>query len=322
MSLVLDRKDISLYLLDLPVELEGYSYFLNSWLLRDKERDLSILVDPGPSETIPYLLKGMTGAGVSEPQIVLLTHIHMDHSGGAGHLAQIFPHVPFVVAEKGIKHLVDPSRLWESSLATLGEKALKYGLMRPVPPENLQVQDKMLTHLISIIETPGHASHHRSYLYRDILFCGEACGVHLPWMEEIFPGLKTEARPSLPYLRPATPPPFDFEVTVNSLLKLKELFQPSLMCYSHYGFSLEPGKMISSHMEQLSLWRDLIGEYLMTLAASERPAEDTLLQGILLNLLLEKDPRLEGFGLLDREIRKREQYFLINSIRGFVKWLA
>jgi len=323
MSMVLERKDISLYLLDLPVELEGYSYFLNSWLLKDKEQGLSILVDPGPSETIPHLVRAMAREGVLEPHIVLITHVHIDHSGGAGHLAEIFPGVSFVVAEKGIKHLSEPSRLWESSLATLGDKALAYGSIRPVPAGNLQVQNNSLSHLLTVIETPGHASHHRSYLYRDILFCGEAAGVHLPWKEEIFSALgNARVRSSLHYLRPATPPPFNFQVTVSSLLKLQELFlQPSLMCYSHYGFTSEPSKMLASHMEQLFLWRDLIGEYLRPEALSEIRGEDAFIQEALLNLLLEKDPRLAGFGLLDANIRKREEYFLLNSIKGFVKSL-
>ena len=79
--------------------------------------------------------------------------------------------------------------------------------------------------------------------------------------------------------------------------------------------------MLASHMEQLFLWRDLIGEYLRPEALSEIRGEDAFIQEALLNLLLEKDPRLAGFGLLDANIRKREEYFLMNSIKGFVKSL-
>jgi len=317
---VLERDDIALFLLDLPLDLEGYSFFLNSWILWDREREWTLLVDPGPSSTMEALLAGMDQSGCPEPDMILLTHIHMDHSGVAGYLSERFPQVPFLVSEKGIRHLAHPRKLWESSLATLGEKAMKYGPPKPVPVKNLRMEGLEIPEFLSIIETPGHASHHRSYLYRDILFCGEAGGVHLPWDESVFQGMNQYTDVSIPYLRPATPPPFDLAVTLDSLSRLMELKTSSILCYSHYGFSDEPLRMLASHRDQLLLWEKIIGNYPLNGDKSVIHDEGELCRCVLEHVL-ERDPRLAGFDLLSKDIRNREEYFLLNSIRGFVQAL-
>ncbi len=79
----------NLYLLDLPQNVEGFRRFIGSWVL--KEYDSALLVDVGPANTIRLLEKGLRKLGINRVEYVLLTHIHLDHAGGIGHLIELQP---------------------------------------------------------------------------------------------------------------------------------------------------------------------------------------------------------------------------------------
>ena len=140
------------------------------------------LVDLGPASTVPALEKSLSTLGVEELDYVLLTHIHLDHAGGIGHLVKIFPGTRIVVPFRGRKHLIDPSRLWEGSLKTLGEMVLTFGEMIAVSEDDI-LKNTISIDGLEVWDTPGHASHHQSFLYKrgdeNILFPGEAAGVML-----------------------------------------------------------------------------------------------------------------------------------------------
>src|ERR671923_2912711 len=123
-----------------------------------------VIVDPGPESTLDTLLAEL---GDWRPRTILLTHIHLDHAGAAGALAQRWPDVEVWVHERGAPHLVDPSRLVASATRLYGDEFERlWGEVVPIPEGNLRVLSGGETIGPWHVEyTPGHASHHLSYLH-------------------------------------------------------------------------------------------------------------------------------------------------------------
>jgi len=186
------------------------------------------LIETGPSNGLNRLLNWLESKGYSVDDIkyVLVTHIHLDHAGAAGHLIQQNQNIKIFVHPRGYKHLANPSKLWNASLDTIGYVAKIYGEPLPVPPENLIVpEDGYLLDIgneaIRIIYTPGHASHHMSlFLERfKILFTGDSAGLY-----------------HYNTLIPTTPKPHNVEKSLNSLRKMMDL-HPSKLAFTHYGIA-------------------------------------------------------------------------------------
>ena len=287
-------------LVQIPLDqrLPGFQSFISAWLYRN---DTTILVDPGPSSTIGLLISTLAALGVKALDAILITHIHIDHAGGAGDLHLRFPDTPIFCHEKARKHLVSPTRLWEGSLKTLGDTARAYGPMRPVA-EKYIFEAGLADRLgITALDTPGHAPHHSSYLVEGILFAGEAGGVFYDGIE------------GAPYLRPATPPRFFLETSVNSLNLLIDT-PHELYCYGHFGCTKSTPELLTAHKRQLLRWRDVI--------ADEKKRDSTHgLARRCLQRLIHTDPLLGAFDLMPEAVQARERYFLTNSIRGFIGYL-
>ena len=114
-------QDLKIVLIDLPVEkLPGFHHFLSSWLIIDESSSRTILIDVGPVSSVPVLVQSIEAVGVSKLDFILLTHVHLDHSGGLGHLLKKFESAKVLAHPKGKKHLLNPKRLWESSVEVLG----------------------------------------------------------------------------------------------------------------------------------------------------------------------------------------------------------
>ncbi len=287
-----------LYLIDLDQPITGFRNFISCWLVQ--KNGLNILIDPGPSSTILYLSSILKKAGVKQIDLILLTHIHIDHAGGTGLLLKKFPQARVICHPKAIKHLVNPEKLWNGSLAVLGKLADVYGLVPPVPEINLIFQPEFKINDLNIkaFETPGHAPHHLVFQIEDLLFIGEVAGVHIP-----IPGGF--------YLRMATPPVFKYEIYKNSLQKAARL-QARQLCFGHYGYHKDPSFVFSQALKQLELWMEIIGQMLEKGITQEQK---------IFSHLLNVDPLLASFQQLPLDIQEREHYFAQNSIKGIKEYL-
>lgn len=168
----------------LDLYFQDRSHIIASYLL--PHADGVALVETGPGSTFPMLQArlaehGLTPADISE---VLLTHIHLDHAGAAGHLAE---HGATIYAHHvGVPHLSDPQRLLASATRIYGDDMDRlWGDMHPVPEDQLVALDDADTiglgnHTALALDTPGHASHHMSYVIDDTCFSGDVGGVRVP----------------------------------------------------------------------------------------------------------------------------------------------
>jgi len=281
----------------------GFSNFFSAWLYRGK---ITCLIDVGPSSTAPDLLRALRELNIDQLDYILLTHIHLDHAGAIGEIAEAFSRPQIVCHPLGISHLTEPSRLWEGTKKVLGSMALEYGLIKPIAENRLLEADRFQSEFISAIFTPGHAPHHVSFETEKYLFAGEAGGVHRTMPSNRY------------YLRPATPPRFFLDVALQSLDALNAC-RADTICYGHFGIQKEAARMLQVHREQLLLWERLIKDELDQQAKGIGTQEQI---AACLTRLLKEDPLMATFDQLPPYVQERETDFLQNSIRGYIGWLG
>jgi glyoxylase-like metal-dependent hydrolase (beta-lactamase superfamily II) len=145
-------------------------------------------VDTGANSAVPNLLAALAERGLAPEAIdyVLLTHVHLDHAGGAGLLMSSLPNARAVVHPRGARHLADPSRLIAGSIAVYGEEAYRklYGDLVPIPAERMLIAEDGLEvslagRLFELIHTPGHALHHYAVVdtHARAIFTGDSFGI-------------------------------------------------------------------------------------------------------------------------------------------------
>jgi glyoxylase-like metal-dependent hydrolase (beta-lactamase superfamily II) len=180
-----------------------------------------LIVDPGPASCLDTLLDRL---GPVEPRALLLTHIHLDHAGATGVLCRRYPKLKVYVHERGARHLVDPTKLLESAGRLYGDDMWElWGEVAPVPDDRLHVLEGGETvEGFRVAYTPGHASHHVSYLHEDSgdAYVGDVAGVRLP--------------PYALTLAPTPPPDIDVEAWLDSLHTVAS-WNPQSLGLTHFG---------------------------------------------------------------------------------------
>jgi glyoxylase-like metal-dependent hydrolase (beta-lactamase superfamily II) len=208
------------------------------------------LVETGPALAVDRLLEGLAAVGMTgdELAMIVLTHIHLDHAGGAGDVAAAFPNAEVVVCDVGARHLNDPARLNASARRVYGPlHDTVYGDCTPIEAPRIRaVEDGDVLDLgggrtLDVLYTPGHAKHHIGLFdpSTGALFSGDSVGVKLPGMTAI---------------RPATPPAdFHLEAALASLAAYRER-DPARLFLTHYGPVDPPLDALAEAEERLRLW--------------------------------------------------------------------
>jgi glyoxylase-like metal-dependent hydrolase (beta-lactamase superfamily II) len=151
-------------------------------------RGRAAFVDTGTALSVPHLLAALESKGIARDAVdwVLLTHIHLDHAGGAGALAEQLPNARVAVHPRGAAHIADPAKLIGATRRVYGDAVYErlYGDIRPVPQERLVVTEDGACQALAgrrfeFVHTPGHALHHQAIVDRDAgaVFAGDTFGV-------------------------------------------------------------------------------------------------------------------------------------------------
>lgn len=275
----------------------GFERFTGSWVCTG---DINVVVDVGPACSAQRFIKALSDRGVTSVDYVLLSHIHIDHAGGLADFLEAFPTAKAVCHAKGLRFVVDPSKLWAGSLQVLGELAEYYGPPRPVASDRLIPHTEVDLEGLTVVETPGHAPHHLSYVWRDRLFAGEAAG-------NLF-----DVRGRL-YLRPATPTRFFLPEAAASVDRLLALGDYPIY-YAHFDHAESSRLMLARFREQLLRWRDIIRD-----EWTEEPAKDLIPRCV--DALLRRDHEIAAFERMDAETQARERWFIGNSVKGYLGFL-
>jgi glyoxylase-like metal-dependent hydrolase (beta-lactamase superfamily II) len=223
------------------------------------------LIDPGPAATLPTLREQLAARGLSVTRLgaILLTHIHLDHAGATGSLVRENPRIQVYVHTRGAPHMADPAKLLNSAARLYGADMDRlFGEFLPVPEENLRILTggetvTVGTRNLEVLYTPGHASHHVSYMDQSegIAFVGDTAGICIE---------------GHPFILPATPPPdIDLELWNTSLDAIAER-RPSRLFLTHFGFSNDPAAHIAGYRECLRHWGALVQELLAS--GADEPA--------------------------------------------------
>ena len=211
------------------------------------------LVDPGPSTTLDNLTTALTRKGIRFEDVrqILVTHIHLDHSGSVGSIVAKFPHIEVVVHQRGAPHLVDPSKLIASAGRLYSQDMERlWGEITPVDTARLKViaGGERLTAAGRELETaytPGHASHHVSYFdpASRVAFVGDTAGI---------------CRGGSAYVMPPTPPPdIDVEVWRQSAARILA-WDPDTVFLTHFGPRQGARQHLQAMFENIDSWSRIV----------------------------------------------------------------
>ncbi len=198
-----------------------------------------VLIETGSAPCRPYLVDGLRTLGLTPADLdyVVLTHVHLDHAGGAGVLAIDAPQATFVAHPRAARHLIDPTKLIAGAKAVYGDDLERFfGQILPVPERQVLIREEGDTldlgdRVVTFYDTPGHARHHFSMHDPALsaVFSGDALGVR--YVTE-FTGWPFE------FVLPSTSPSdFDLTAVENTVDKLRAL-DPAVVYHTHFGPSL------------------------------------------------------------------------------------
>jgi glyoxylase-like metal-dependent hydrolase (beta-lactamase superfamily II) len=218
------------------------------------DADEPAIIETGPTMSVPHVAAGLHRLGIDSEDLahIVVTHIHLDHAGGVGRLASVFPKATVWVHERGAPHLADPARLVASARRIYGEQRMAslFGPVDPVPAERLRsLADgdrlEIGARALDVVHTPGHASHQIALADSETgaVFTGDALGIHVP---------------DLPVLRPATPPPdFDVELSIDSIERIRARAR-SILLFAHFGPIEEVDRICDLAQRRIREWAGVV----------------------------------------------------------------
>jgi len=216
------------------------------------EEGRAAFIDCGTNYAVPRMLDALQNAGLTPADVdwLILTHVHLDHAGGAGALMQHLPNARLLVHPRGARHMIDPSQLWAGASAVYGEEVMEstYGRLHPIAAERVvEAADQHVVQLagrrLLCLDTPGHARHHLC-VYDEraqVCFTGDTFGLSYREFDT----------PSGPFILPTTSPvQFDPDALHASIRRLVAL-QPAAMYLTHYDRVEQVAKLADDLHQQI-----------------------------------------------------------------------
>jgi glyoxylase-like metal-dependent hydrolase (beta-lactamase superfamily II) len=236
----------------------GHDLYLMDAMMHDEPGRLAcylfdtpqrVLIECGPSRSIHHLYQALASMGIDDVAALLVTHIHLDHAGGAGQFAARFPGAKIGVHAAGARHLASPERIWESATRIYGAQGMQelWGPMEPVAEDRLLVLEEGTRvplgngRFVEVMYTPGHAKHEVVYFEAETGAClvGDAVGLAFPHGHMV---------------QPVTPPP-DFDPTLQTEhLERIALRDPGFLGFAHFGPERDVQNALAQAAERLWDW--------------------------------------------------------------------
>ena len=205
------------------------------------------IVDAGLGTNYEVVLEALASLGIqpADLEALALTHVHLDHAGGAGYLARECPNATVYVHPIGAPHVIDPERLVAGTKAAVGDQWAHYADPVPIPEERIvEVTDGDAIDLgdrsLSVHHAPGHAPH--QVIFHDesdaMVYAADAAGIYVPEIDAV---------------RPTTPPPnFDLAGCLEDVETIRSL-SPDVLAYYHFG-PVETGSKLDDYERRLTKW--------------------------------------------------------------------
>jgi len=246
-------RDLGNDVYEIDTRMGGYHGITAGYLIASSR---PALIETGAARSAPLLRDalGSMGIGASDLASVVVTHIHLDHAGGVGDIAAMFPQSQVVVHERGARHLAEPERLVASARRVFGDVMDElFGELKATPAQRIVSLDQSGTidlgdgRRLEAFHAPGHASHHIALLdsLSGDLYTGDAAGVYIPETAEV---------------RPATPPPdFDLELALASMRRIVDAGAQRLL-FSHFGPVTNIDEVMQESVDELHRWVEIVDE--------------------------------------------------------------
>ena len=212
-----------------------------------------ILIEVGPSNSFPYLISALNSLGIENVNRSAITHLHLDHVGGIGHVVEKYKDHFVYIHELGIKHLPNPEKLWNAVAAIYTEDWLteNWGKIKPTPIENIKILkdgfnfDLGNNRKLASIYSPGHAKHHFSFYdsLSKTIFMGDTLGLIYPHGDFV--------QPNLP------PPDFNRDVLIKTLEDISKL-ELNYIGIAHFGIHEKPYKLIDDAINSIDKWVNFV----------------------------------------------------------------
>lgn len=247
------RLSDDLILIDLGFQDQHHA--IAAWLVRGDDR--WIVIDCGPTTTNRNLVEGIQASGLEMGDIsyIVLTHIHLDHGGGAGALMQDYPHLRAVIQTDAAQFLIDPTRLLRSASMSFGDRMERlWGEVVGIDPsrvDGIVTGDNLPGTRLRAYATPGHTATHLSFLDPDsgILFAGDAAHARLPESALIIPTL--------------APVELDFDAWHTTARTMQSL-APSALAIPHFGFVADASEHLAQVEDRINERRALAEQLVRT----------------------------------------------------------
>jgi hydroxyacylglutathione hydrolase len=247
------------------------------------------VIDPGASGAVPRIMAALAALGLAPEAVdwIVLTHIHLDHAAGAGLLASQLPNARVTVHPRGHRHVVDPSRLWASTVEVYGQAEAErlYGTLVPVPADRIVETPEAATislagRSLEMLDTPGHARHH--VCIRDEktghVFTGDTFG--LAYTELDVAGKR--------FVFPTTSPnQWDPDAHHASVARLESL-RPEAIYVTHFS-RIDDVPRLAADLHRLIDAHAALGRSMLGIAAT--PARDAALRSGVERIVLDEAKR-------------------------------